>query len=388
MLKDDGVLVLWFTHPTDVAWKTIGESLYEAGYVVSKVWPLQTEMKTRYKRQVNVIAQETSLIIVARKYPRKRLVEVGADVKRALLNHPEFVEAAKTVVEDARRISREAGASPADMMGLILGSALSVATRFEIPGLDRFDPLFDAAATKVDELFVAPLLRKVLAESGAVKLSEDDASRVVEYVRRAMLDDAATRSYITLWFLSRVDLETGRYRSEPLPLSYDFAQTVTKLLGYDIDRLRDIGLVGESIVEEAEGGEEEGEGRRRGKAFYPLMFEALSAAGARTTWARLSSLIPGRALYLAYLALHESGAPAVRASSIRRKVSTWSDEDVADAASTAIILLETVRDIDLGFRQAEAKGLDRFIQGGYRGSEAMVARELAIRTLLHLIPRI
>ncbi len=387
VLKDDGVLVLWFTHPTDVAWKTIGESLYEAGYVVSKVWPLQTEMKTRYKRQVNVIAQETSLIIVARKYPRKRLVEIGADVKRSLLNHPEFVEAAKSVVEDARKVSREAGASPADMMALMLGSALSIATRFEIPGLDRFDPLFDAAATKVDELFVAPLLHKILVKSGPVKLSDADANRVVEYVRRAMLRDAATRSYITLWFLSRVDLETGRYRNEPLPLSYDFAQTVTKLLGYDIDRLREIGLIGESIVEEAEGEEEEGKGKRKGKAFYPLMFEALSAAGARTTWARLSSLVPGRALYLAYLALHESGAPAVRASSIRKKVSTWSDEDVAEAAAIAIVLLETARDIDLGFKQAQVKGLDRFFQGGSSGSEAMVARELAIRTLLHLLPR-
>lgn len=390
VLKDDGVLVLWFTHPTDVAWRTIGESLYEAGYVVSKVWPLQTEMKTRYKKQVNVIAQETSLIIVARKYPRKKLVEVGSDVRRSLLNHPEFVEAARTVVEDARRVSREAGTSPADMMALILGSALSIATRFEIPGLDRFDPLFDAAATKVDELFVAPLLHKVLVESGPVKLSDSEASRVVEYVRRAMLHDTATRSYVTLWFLSRVDLETGRYRSEPLPLSYDFAQTIAKLLGYDVDRLKEVGLIGESIVEEAESEEEEGEGEegegRRGKAFYPLMFEALSATGARTTWANISKLIPGRALYLVYLALNESGAPTVRASSIRKKLSTWSDEDMAEAAAVAVILLETARDIDLGFKHAQARGLDKFLYGSSGGSEAMVARELAIRTLLNLIP--
>jgi len=45
---------------------------------------------------------------------------------------------------------------------------------------------------------------------------------------------------VTLWFLSKVDLETGRYRDEPLPPSYDFAQTVAKLLGYDVDRLREV----------------------------------------------------------------------------------------------------------------------------------------------------
>ena len=385
VLKDDGVLVLWFTHPTDVAWRTVGESLYDAGYVVSKVWPLQTEMKTRYKRQVNVIAQETSLIIVARKYNRKRLVEVGADVRRGLLNHPRFVEIVKEVVEEARKVSREAGVSPADMMALMLGSALSVATRFEIPGLVRFDKLFDAAATKVDELFISPLIRRVLIDSGPVKLSLSDVDRVVEYVRRAMLRDAAVRSYTTLWFLSRVDLETGRYRDEPLPLSYDFAQTVTKLLGYDIDRLREMGLIGESIVTESEGEEED---RRRGKAYYPLMFEALSVARARVTWSRISFLVPGRALYLAYLALNETGAPSVRADSIKRRFSTWSSDDMAEAASLAVILLETARDIDLGFKQVRYEGLEAFLHGSSSAEEARTARELAIRTLLHLLPRV
>ena len=385
VLKDDGVLVLWFTHPTDVAWRTVGESLYDAGYVVSKVWPLQTEMKTRYKRQVNVIAQETSLIIVARKYNRKRLVEVGADVRRGLLNHPRFVEIVKEVVEEARKVSREAGVSPADMMALMLGSALSVATRFEIPGLVRFDKLFDAAASKVDELFISPLIRRVLTDSGPVKLSSSDVDRVVEYVRRAMLRDAAVRSYTTLWFLSRVDLETGRYRDEPLPLSYDFAQTVTKLLGYDIDRLREMGLIGESIVTESE---EEEEDRRRGKAYYPLMFEALSVARARVTWSRISFLVPGRALYLAYLALNETGAPSVRADSIKRRFSTWSSDDIAEAASLAVILLETARDIDLGFKQVRYEGLEAFLHGSSSAEEARTARELAIRTLLHLLPRV
>jgi len=186
-------------------------------------------------------------------------------------------------------------------------------------------------------------------------------------------------------------LETGKCRDRLLPLSYDFGQTVTKLLGHDIDRLREDGLVGESIVEEPGDEESEegegGEGRRRGRAFYPVMFEALSATNAKTPWAKISSLVPGRALYLAYLALHESGAPAVRANVIREKLAMWSDEDVAGAAALAIILLETARDVDLGFRQAQVKGLDMYIQGSSRGHEAMVARELAIRTLLHLLPR-
>jgi len=221
-----------------------------------------------------------------------------------------------------------------------------------------------------------------------VKLAGEDADRVVEYVRRAMLRDPATRSYLTLWFLSRVDLETGRYRSELLPLSYDFVQTVAKLLGYDVDRLRKMGLLGESVAEEAEEGEEEeeGGGKRRGKAYYPLLFEVLGGTSAKTTWHGLSQIVPGRAVYLGYLALHEAGSPAVRAGSIREKVATWSDVDVAEAASIAVVLLETARDADLGFKQAQTEGLSRFIQGA-PGSEAGVVRELAVRTLLNLLPR-
>jgi len=388
VLKGDGVLVLWFTHPTDIAWRTIGDSLYNAGYVVSKVWPLKTEMRTRYKGQVNVVAQETSLVIVARKYQRKRLAEVGGDVARSLLDHPEFIEVAETVVEETRKVSGEAGGSPADMMALMLGSALSIATRFEIPGLGSFEPVFDAAATKVDELFIEPLISRALAGSGPVKLPGSSANMVVEYVRRSMLRDAATRSYITLWFLSRVDLETGRPRETPLPLSYDFVQTVSKLLGYDIERLRKVGLVGETFVgetEDNEGDGEEGTDRGRGRVFYPLMFEALSASSAKTTWAVLSSLVPGRALFLAYLALHESGAPQVRANSIKGKAPVWSSEEIAEAASIAIVLLETARDTDLGLGQPRSTGLDRFLQGGSESPESAVARELAIRTLLHLI---
>jgi adenine-specific DNA methylase len=391
VLKDDGTLVLWFTHPTDIAWGTIGEALYDAGYVVSKVWPVITEAKTRYKGIVNVVAQETSLIIVARKRPRKMLTEVGADIRSSLLRHPEFVEAVKIAVEEARKVAKEAGASPADMMSLMLGSALSVVTRFDIPADNKFVPLFDTATTLVIEQFIAPVIKKVLTEIEPARITDEvEASRVAEYVRRAMVKDSTTRSYITLWFLSRVDLETGRYRQTPLPMSYDFAQTTTKILGHDIDKLGELGLVGESTVEEdneeEELEEEEETPKRRGKAFYPLMFEALTTKGAKTTWSNLSTTVPGRALYVAYLALNESGTPQVRAETIRKKLSTWSNEELAEAAAIGVILLKTARDVDLGLKQGP-QGLDKYMAPQSSSSDAKAVRELAIRTLLNLIPK-
>jgi len=367
VLKDDGLLVLWFTHPTDIAWRTLGRSLYGAGYVVTRVWPLKTEMKKRYKRQVNVVAQETSLIIVARKGSRQRLAEVGVDVRRSMLENARFRGEVAKAVEEARRVAREAGASSADMMALILGTALAVATRFEVIGAS-FDELFDAAATLAAEAFVAPVVNKALTE-GPVKLEAEHAAKVSSLVLRAMVSDAAARSYLALWLLSRVDLENGKARVDVLPLSYDFAQTVAKLLGYSLGKLEDNGLVAERGA------------KREGKGYVPQLFEAL-ASGAKVPWSVLSQLSPGRAVYIAYLALKSSGAPSVRAASIRERLSTWTVENLAEAAALGVVLLETARSADLGLSEAEGKGLDQFFWSSAGGGE----RQLAILTLLNLIP--
>ena len=365
VLRDDGLLVLWFTHPTDVAWRTVGRSLYETGYVVTRVWPLKTEMRERYKGQVNVAAQETSLVIVARKGSRMRLAEVGADVRRSLLRNVRFQEEVSKEVEDARQIARAAGASSADMMALMLGTALAVATRFEVVGA-KFDELFDAAAALATEAFVGSVVNKVLGE-GPVVLGPDQVMRVSSLVSRVMASDAAARSYLALWLLSRVDLESGRARAEVLPLSYDFAQTVAKLLGYDLSRLKEIGLLAEVKV-------------KKGKGYVPQLFEAL-ASGAKVSWSRLSQLAPGRATYVAYLALKGSGAPSVRATGIREQLSTWSSERLAEAAALGVVLLETARNVDLGISDVATGGLDNFL--GLSGGSA--DRQLAVLTLMNLI---
>lgn len=66
-LKDDGILLTWFTHRSLDAWKAIVNSLYAGGFYVTTIWPVTSELLTRLvsKRNNNVLNK--TLIIVARK---------------------------------------------------------------------------------------------------------------------------------------------------------------------------------------------------------------------------------------------------------------------------------------------------------------------------------
>ncbi len=107
-------------------------------------------------------------------------------------------------------------------------TSLSVASRFEVPGLDGFDPLFDAAAVGVAGVLASTTIRRILEKTGPVKLDNGDALMVTELISRAMQRDPATRSYATLWIISRVDPEKGKYRRQPLPLSWEVARTIAR----------------------------------------------------------------------------------------------------------------------------------------------------------------
>jgi len=374
VLKDDGVLILWFTHPTALAWRVISESLYENGYVIPKVWPLQTEMKTRYKKHVNVVAQEMSLIIVGRKYLRQKLLEVSPqDVRGSIIENPLFTKTVEETVEETRKIIVESNASPADTAALMFGTALSVASKFELPVGATFTDLYEVAITAVVSRFTEPLIYKVLTQTGPQKLEENIAQRIAKNIAQVMLWDPATRSYLTLWLISRVDLATAKIRKEPLGLHFDLVQTVGKLCGFGMENLEDYSLIAEKTVNKA------------GKAYYPQFLEMLTLPGGQTHLDKLMRVAPGAAVILTRMAMTESGDPAVRAKAIKAKMSMQSDKEISSYAALAIILLETTHDQDLGYRITEKTKITRHLPGMDESETAKIVRELTLKTLIHLI---
>jgi len=374
VLKDDGVLTLWFTHPTAEAWHVVSESIYENKFVVPKVWPLQTEMKTRYKKQVNIIAQEMSLVIIGRKYPRQKLLEVSPqDVKNSVIENPLFKKVVEETVEDTRKIIIEANASPADTAALMFGTALSVASRFELPIGAKFSDLYDTAITAVVSKYVQPLIYKVLTETAPLKIDPTTSQKIEKHITQGMLTDPATRSYLTLWLISRVDLATAKIRQEPLGLHFDLVQTVGKLCGFGLDNLKQYGLIQERTIDKA------------GKAYHPQFLEMLTLAGGKASLDKLKEVAPGTATILARSALTESGDPTTRAKTIKAKMSMASDRELASNAALAIILLETTRNQDLGYRITDKTKISGYFPGMDESEMARLIRELAIKTLTQLV---
>jgi hypothetical protein len=331
-------------------------------------------MPTRYKKHVNIVAQEMSLVIVGRKYPRQKLLEVSPqDIRGSLIENPLFTKTVEETVESTRKIIVESNASPADTAALMFGTALSVASRFELPIGATFQDLYDAAITSVVSRYTEPLIYKILTETGPVKMDEATAQKIAKNIAQGMLWDPATRSYLTLWLISRVDLATAKIRQEPLGLHFDLVQTVGKLCGFGIENLKHYSLIAEKTID------------KTGKAYYPQFLEMLTLPGGQTYLDRLREVAPGKATILARMAMTESGDPAARAKTIKAKMSMHSDRELSSNAALAIILLETTRNQDLGYRITDKTKITGYFPGMDESEIAKHVRELAIKTLTYLV---
>jgi adenine-specific DNA methylase len=67
ILKDDGLLVLWFSHRSLYAWEAVIDSLRSAGFVITNIIPIVSEHPTRSITRGGTTGLSHVLILVARK---------------------------------------------------------------------------------------------------------------------------------------------------------------------------------------------------------------------------------------------------------------------------------------------------------------------------------
>jgi len=222
---------------------------------------------------------------------------------------------------------------------------MSVVTKYELPFDVRFKDLYSPAITLAIREFFAPLLNKVFSKTGYTRFEEEKASILSEKIEKRLLLDASSRSYLSLWMISHVKMDGSLYE-EPLLLSFDFTQMVSKLCGYDKDDLSKAGLI-----------------RKENNTFKLSYVKEYSTGKIKTDIKTFLRTSVGRAIYLTYLAAITGGTPAVRAKEIaeNENLVDYLDEIEFDAA-LALALLATAPDSDLeGLAKVEVEQLRKII---------------------------
>jgi adenine-specific DNA methylase len=202
VLKDDGLLVVWYAYGKLQGWDELFRMLYDKGYGVTKTWQVWSEMGQR-RIALESKAFFTSMVIVAR--PR---------VKRTLMASLEDTTLSKIFSEDVRgtvesSIDNLLGTYGLDALkeALIvsLADGFAKATFYSLAvGLGSYVGLSDKAV-KISILSVLDYLAKNVARVGLLELERLDP---------------ITKLYTFLLIASSKDLR----------VSYDFANRIAQIL--------------------------------------------------------------------------------------------------------------------------------------------------------------
>jgi len=192
VLKDDGLLVVWYAYSKLGGWYELFNMLYEKGYGVAKTWQVWSEMGQR-RIALEKTAFFTSMVIVAR--PR---------VKRMVIASFEDLALSKIFSEDVRRTVESSMDNLLRMYGLnalkealivSLADGFAKATFYSLAfGLGGYQNLSDKAL-KTSIFSVLDYLAKNVARVGLMELERlDPVSRLYTFLLMASSEDLKVSS--------------------------------------------------------------------------------------------------------------------------------------------------------------------------------------------------
>jgi putative DNA methylase len=257
-LRDDGILVLWFTHTDPAAWENVLSALYSADFVVSKVWTIRTESSKRLIATLGGTAFFTSLAIIARK--NRHSIVVGEENPRELALNDEITKTMMASATEAMQSALDSGASEEESYVMGLAGAIAGATRIRNPALDakglkipKLDdytvgekladsvPLYMVRSKFFKESLYPIALylgTERLLEAGLKERLKKQANLADELAeatsREILMVEPFTKAYLLFWLLIR-------FSERPI-VGYDFAEKICKVLGIHMRELAALGL--------------------------------------------------------------------------------------------------------------------------------------------------
>jgi len=250
ILKDDGLLIVWFTHSDPDAWEAIISSLYAAGFTLSKAWPVWTEMA---QRRVALLTRAffTSLALVLRKRSAAESLATGAKDPSSIIQDETLRKGVTSVVLESLSSAYNSKASGPEAFIMGLAGGIAGATRIWNPDIDKIESAkLDKYLSDVTEELLGKLRFQKATKffnsilyPAAIYLASmvmlEDYLRKVGFDERAtseiFLTDSLTRVYLMLWTATRY--------TDSRNLAYDFVEKICKILGTERERLASFGLI-------------------------------------------------------------------------------------------------------------------------------------------------
>lgn len=219
VLKQDGVLMLMFTHKATGAWDALAKGLMDAGFLISASWPVNTEAEGSLHIRDKAAANST-IFLVCRPRPTGGSGEVvfWEDLE------PQVTQAVLQRVEDFRR----AGISGIDLYLACFGPALEVFSKHwpvkrgtprqqprVKPGTQSslLEPEFDPYATSPEDVLTTA---RTAVKGWIIR-------QIVQSERQAQLDP------LLEWFV----LAWHTFRAPQF--AYDEALNLARVVGLDMD---------------------------------------------------------------------------------------------------------------------------------------------------------
>ncbi len=209
VLKDDGLLLMWYTYGKLEGWEELFMRFYEANYRIVSNWQVWSQAPQR-RVALETRAFFTSLVIVAR--PGRE--------GRALI--PDYRD--PRLIEEVERMVRNSVGSMVKLYGLDLlrevavmsiANGLAMVTKFEVMGSK--DPLGVRASFR-------NMVNTALNTSVNAFLESIAQHREVKHVPLSAMDPPISRLYLFLFILS--DYEDGEYL-----VPYDIANRLAQVIG-------------------------------------------------------------------------------------------------------------------------------------------------------------
>jgi len=251
-LKDSGSLIVWFTHSDPDAWEAILSSLYAAGFVLSKAWPVWTEMA---QRRVALLTSAffTSLVLVLRKRSVVGSLAIGANNPSTIVQDDIVKKAIVDAVLDSLVSAYNSKASGSEVFIMGLAGGIAGATRIWNPNIDKVDLSAQKSLLEylggIEEALDKIRFQKALAFFGkvlypaAVYLAS--TTLLENHLKKAKLDDQAinevlttdnfTRAYLIFWTATRYTCSKE--------LASDFVKKICQILNVRYQSLINFGLL-------------------------------------------------------------------------------------------------------------------------------------------------